>query len=155
MSDHVRRTGYGCAGLTQVERAARRVADDIRNTALGSVVVTTEEGEQPGDVIVWFHHEGGGRGISVDPSYGEEDLAVLLADELSEEVGETLAEQGDLEGARTWPRCPRHDHSLDPVLVDDRAVWQCRSDPATAFPVGALPPSRPAGGSSGAPAGPE
>jgi hypothetical protein len=68
-----------------------------------------------------------------------EGFVAVAADSLSEWVCETLVNLGRLDEARTWPRCPAHEHSLDPVESDGVAVWRCRDDPSILARVGDLP----------------
>jgi hypothetical protein len=69
------------------------------------------------------------------------DVLVLIADEWSEVVGKALIPVMGVEAARTWPRCPRHDHAMDPVVEEDRALWACRDDRRVRVPIGQLAPS--------------
>src|SRR5580692_2340279 len=50
------------------------------------------------------------------PSGDVEEFVAAVADSLGQWVTETLANIGRVEEARTWPRCPEHDHALDPVV---------------------------------------
>ncbi len=72
------------------------------------------------------------------PGEDLEEFTVDLADCVSEWVCETLADSGRVREARTWPRCPAHEHSLDPTLVGGAAVWKCRDDPAVKLRIGEL-----------------
>jgi hypothetical protein len=99
-----------------------------------------EDGDNwPSTVLCWgFLDAITGRAISVHPAEGEERAAALLADEMSAEVSEALARDHRLEEAAMWPICPLHPHSLDPIVVANRAVWRCRDDASIEIPIGAL-----------------
>jgi len=66
------------------------------------------------------------------------DVLVLIADEWSEVVGKALIPVMGVEAARTWPRCPRHDHAMDPVVEANQALWACRDDRTVRVPIGQL-----------------
>lgn len=123
-----------------VERAMRRVLDDIDATTPYRPTMRLEDGDDwPGTIECWgFLDTRSGRAVMVRPSEGEERVAVLLADEMSEEVSEALAGDHRLGEAATWPTCPRHPHSLDPVVSANRAVWRCRDDPSIQTAIGSL-----------------
>jgi hypothetical protein len=71
-----------------------------------------------------------GLGFGVDADSNEEEAAVRMADEGTEQVFETLGETTSWAAAERWPPCPRpgHDHALGPDLRDGRAVWICGGD---------------------------
>ena len=75
------------------------------------------------------------------PGGDVEQFVADVADKIGEWVTETLANMGRLEEARTWPRCPEHEHALDPVVLEGIAVWKCRDDPAIATRIGDLGPT--------------
>jgi hypothetical protein len=81
----------------------------------------------------------GGHGVTVRWDTDEDDAAVYLADEWSEQVFETLAED-DIEFARRWPPCPipGHEHALDPEIRSQRATWVCQDDGTVVAIVGEL-----------------
>ena len=66
------------------------------------------------------------------------DVLVHIADEWSDVVGKALIPVMGVEAARTWPRCPRHDHAMDPIVEADRALWACRDDRTVRVPIGQL-----------------
>lgn len=72
------------------------------------------------------------------PGESVEEAAVEIADCHSGELAEHLAGQHRLDEARVWPRCPRHDHAMDPDLVDGLAFWVCRSDGTIRVRIGDL-----------------
>lgn len=123
-----------------VERAMRRVLADIDATTPYRPTTRLDDGDDwPHTVECWgFLDDITGRAIYVRPAEGEERAAALLADEMSEEVSEALARDHRLDDAATWPPCPLHHHSLDPVVVATRAVWRCRDDASIEIPVGSL-----------------
>jgi len=67
-----------------------------------------------------------------------EDALVDLADEWSAEVMLGLVETAGVEEARTWPRCPSHDHAMDPVAENGQAWWVCRTDRTVRVLIGEL-----------------
>ena len=118
----------------------RRVLADIESTTPYRPTMRLEFGDDwPWTVVCWcFIDPLTGRAIVVRSSDGAERVVVLLADEMSEEVSVALARDHRLSEAATWPRCPRHEHSLDPTVISERAVWRCRDDPAVEIPIGTL-----------------
>ena len=107
------------AGIIEpVERAMRRVLADIDATTPYRPTMRFEDGDDwPRTVVCWGLLDAvTGVGITVHPAEGEERIAALLADEMSEEVSEALARDHRLDEAASWPRCPLHPHSLDPVV---------------------------------------
>jgi hypothetical protein len=80
-------------------------------------------------VVMCMIATGSGHGFSLDLDSDEEDAAVRMADEGTEQVFETLGETVSWEVAERWPPCPRpghEDHGIAPDLRDGRAVWVCR-----------------------------
>jgi len=67
-----------------------------------------------------------------------DDVLVALADEWSEAVMEALIDTVGVEAARTWPKCPVHDHAMDPKAEGGRAWWICRDDQSVRVPIGEL-----------------
>lgn len=126
--------------VDSVERAMRRVLADIDATTPYRSTMQIDEGDDwPTTVLCWgFLDSVTGRATAVHPPEGEEQAAALLADAMSEEVSEALARDHRLDDAATWPPCPLHPHSLDPVVVANRAVWRCRDDANVEFPIGSL-----------------
>jgi hypothetical protein len=126
--------------LAVVEGAMQRVLADVEATTPHHPTMRLEDGDDwPRSVVCWgFIDSVTGRAIVVRPAEGEERAAALLADEMSEEVSEALARDHRLHSAATWPPCPRHHHSLDPVVVSDHAVWRCRDDAEVEIPIGSL-----------------
>jgi hypothetical protein len=123
-------------------RAVSRVQADIRATteiAWECVFVNAPHLVEPG-VECWIGTaDGRAYGPVVRWDSDEEDAAVFLADEWSEQVCEVLA-HGNPEFARRWPPCPRHGHAhaLDPELRSDQAVWVCRDDRTVVAIIGEL-----------------
>jgi hypothetical protein len=77
---------------------------------------------------------GSGHGFSVDLDSDEEEAAVRMADEGTEQVFETLGETDSWEVAARWPPCPRpghEDHGIAPDLRGGRAVWICQDGVVT------------------------
>src|SRR5436305_1321304 len=112
-----------------VRRAVARVQADIRaTTSIPWDWVFENDPDPEGRAVRCIIGTArGGFGVAVRWDTDEEDAAAYLADEWSEEVCETLAED-DAELARRWPPCPKpgHEHALDPELRAERAVWVCR-----------------------------
>lgn len=72
---------------------------------------------------------GSGHGFSIYLDTDEEEAAVRMADEGTEQVFETLGETESWDVAARWPPCPRpghEDHGIAPTLQGGRAVWICR-----------------------------
>lgn len=115
--------------------ACGRVQDDIRTTA---GVTWSYAIDGPGEYGQYFTVRPDGTRVEAYPEDDLETVTVEAADCQSDAVTETLVELGDLDFARTWPRCPAHDHSLDPALLNGRAVWRCRDDARIAAPIGQL-----------------
>ena len=136
---HAERSDYK-ALVGVVERAMRRVLDDIDATTPYRPTMRLEDGDDwPSTIECWgFLDTRSGRAVTVQPSEGEERVTTLLTDEMSEEVSEALARDHRLDEAATWPTCPGHPHSLDPVVSADLAVWRCRDDPRIETAVGTL-----------------
>jgi hypothetical protein len=80
----------------------------------------------------------GGEIPTISPGEDVEAATVEIAECHSGEVSEHLAEQHRLDEARVWPRCPEHEHSMDPRLVDGVAAWICRDDSTTRVRIGDL-----------------
>jgi hypothetical protein len=74
-------------------------------------------------------------GVSVFPQAEPEDLQVLLAEHLQDELSETSGAW-----AQARPACPGHGHPASPEVVDGVAVWRCPKDGRVLAPVGALAP---------------
>jgi hypothetical protein len=112
------------------ERVERDIATTTGLTAEYFVTGPDEEGR---------YFAGNGPMAFYFPGEDLEEFTVDFADCLSEWVCETLADRvGRVREARTWPRCPVHEHSLDPALVGGAAVWECREDPAVRLRIGEL-----------------
>jgi hypothetical protein len=92
----------------------RRVLADIEATTPYRPAMRVEFADDwPSSVVCLGLIDGRtGRAIVVRPSEGVEHAAVLLADEMSEEVSEALAEDHRLTEAASWPPCPSHGHAL-------------------------------------------
>jgi hypothetical protein len=92
------------------------------------------------EAMLWINRTG--TGAAVEPWLLREkryaDVLAHMADEWSEAVGEVLVGVAGVEVARTWPRCPRHDHAMDPIVEEDRAWWACRDDQSVRVPIGEL-----------------
>lgn len=109
---------------------------------------TCSRGRSRGETAEWerlvfmLHINRSGAGAGVERWLLREqrfaDILVHMADEWSETVGEELIRVAGVEAARTWPRCPRHDHSMDPVVEAGRALWACRDDRSLRVPIGQL-----------------
>jgi len=118
----------------------QRLLDDIRgSTGLDASVAVVEQ-QDIYDVILVM--AGSGTGFRVLQSLLDEDrgeqVLVAMADDLSEPVMEQVLDMAGVEVARLWPKCPRHDHALDPKLNGGRASWCCDFDKTVAVPVGEL-----------------
>jgi hypothetical protein len=74
------------------------------------------------------------------PGQDTEAFVTGLADQLSEAISEDLADDGQIDLARTWPPCPFHKHALDPALINGQATWRCR-DGAYNVRIGSFPGS--------------
>ena len=134
------RNRQGRPDLSNVRNAVRRVLTDVAATTGLEPTSSLCQDDDPGFVVVWIRVSGSGaRGISVDASYGAEELATQIADDASEEVAEALVELHRVDEARTWPKCPHHEHSLNPEFHPNLgAVWQCPSRPAVRIAIGSL-----------------
>jgi hypothetical protein len=125
-----------------IRQAVTRVQADIRATTDISWEWVFENDADPvaPGALCWIGTaERGAYGPSVRWDSDEEDAALYLADEWSEEVCETLA-RSNADLARRWPPCSRHGfaHALDPELRRDEAVWVCREDRTVISLVGEL-----------------
>lgn len=122
-------------------RAVVRIQADFRSASDVGWEWAFENDPDPVEpaVLCMFGSEPGVYGVWVRCDSDEEDAAVYLADEWSEQVFETLAQE-NLQLVRRWPPCPRpgHDHALDPVLQGDRAVWVCQGDRTVVAIIGQL-----------------
>jgi len=79
-----------------------------------------------GGVVMCMIATESGHGFSLDLDSDEEEAAVRMADEGTEQVFETLGETVSWEVAERWPPCPRpghEDHGIAPDLRRGRAVW--------------------------------
>jgi hypothetical protein len=118
----------------------QRLLDDIRDsTGLDARMVIDDQQDVYDVSLVMAGSATGFRVLKrlLDEDRGEEVL-VAMADDLSEPVMEQVLELAGVEAARLWPKCPRHDHALNPKLHGGRASWCCDFDKAIAVPVGEL-----------------
>ena len=72
-----------------------------------------------------------GTGLWVPADAPREEMVSILADALREVLIEHTM--------RAVPKCPLHEHPLQPTVVSGRAMWQCpRFPPAGHCPIGQL-----------------
>jgi hypothetical protein len=119
--------------LRTVKASADRVAHDFTSTTGVDMDYIVCGPEDNGSYLC-----GNGPMASYVPGGDLEEFVAAVADSLGQWVTETLANMGRIEDARTWPRCPEHDHALDPVVLGGIAEWTCRDNRAIAIRTGDL-----------------
>jgi hypothetical protein len=130
--------------LSLLDSLTQRLLDDIRGSTGLAARVVIDEHQDMYDVMLVLARSGTGFRVLqslLDEDRGEEVL-VEMADDLSEPVMEQVLQVAGVEAARTWPKCPRHDHALNPKLRGGRASWCCDFDKTTAVSVGELSSGR-------------
>jgi hypothetical protein len=121
----------------------QRFTHDVATTLGVTVAVDIGRYEPPDGYMLtlWWPGDGGTGHLVLAEGLtdGEAEAEfVALADDWSEQVFEGLAGSIGAERAGLWPMCPRHDHALDPEVVDERANWVCRQDKKIRIPIGSL-----------------
>jgi hypothetical protein len=142
--------------LALLHSLTQRLLGDIRgSTGLDARVAIDEQQDIYDVTLVMAEARTGFRVLQrlLDEDRAEEVLAEM-ADDLSEPVMEQVLDMAGVQAARLWPKCPLHDHALNPKLHGGRASWCCDFDKTVAVPVGELAPDLPEPGHIDHPAQP-
>lgn len=99
------------------DEALRRVLRDLPADLVDATI--TVDFTSPDDIPYRFRRPGGeGHGTSLLFTDDPEEAASILADNVQEDVFETL-------WSASWPECPWHDNPAMARLIDGQAVWVC------------------------------
>jgi hypothetical protein len=119
-----------------------QVFADLRRTT--SLTPEVRDERYPGwsgldgrEMAMVFSIDGTGTGVYVIIDDPVPRQLAHVADQIQEWTIEELWNQGR---DATWPECPEHrnSHPLDPVVVDNSAVWRCPVSLLVVADVGAL-----------------
>jgi hypothetical protein len=123
---------------------ASRFSRDVEETTPLRPLITATVTSDGGVLLLMELQGGSATGVLLDGYLLRrlpEDSVVRIADELSEEVSEILSEM-DTQLALVWPKCPLHDHSMDPALIAGLACWTCRDGSGPNIRIGDLSSGR-------------